>query len=78
MTTVPSPYDGSFQNKVSLDETVKEKQTLCRIGAGGTNLPVKSLCDGVIQKIFPAEGDIVHEGDQLYEIGAPPVTPPIA
>jgi len=76
MATVPSPYDGKFQNKVTLNETVTEKQTLCRIGAGGTNLPVKSSTGGVIQKIYPADGAIVHQGDPLYDIGAP-VTPSI-
>ena len=73
---VESPIVGTFYRKPSPDapsfvkegDRVKKGSTLCIIEAMKVMNEIDAPCDGVVEKIFPTEGEVVEFGEVLFLI----------
>ena len=73
---VESPIVGTFYRKPSPDaepfvkegDRVKKGATLCIIEAMKVMNEIDAPCDGVVEKILPAEGEVVEFGEILFLI----------
>lgn len=73
---VESPIVGTFYRKPSPDaplfakegDKVRKGQTLCIIEAMKVMNEIESPCDGTIEKVLPADGEVIEYGEVLFLI----------
>ncbi len=73
---VESPIVGTFYRKSSPDaplfakegDKVRKGQTLCIVEAMKVMNEIESPCDGVLEKVLPADGEVIEYGEVLFLI----------
>jgi len=73
---VESPIVGTFYRKSGPDsplfakegDKVRKGQTLCIIEAMKVMNEIESPCDGTIEKVLPADGEVIEYGEVLFLI----------
>lgn len=73
---VESPIVGTFYRKSSPDaplfakegDKVRKGQTLCIVEAMKVMNEIESPCEGTIEKILPADGEVIEYGEVLFLI----------
>lgn len=73
---VESPIVGTFYRKSSPDaplfvkegDKVRKGQTLCIIEAMKVMNEIEAPCDGVLEKVLPADGEVIEYGEVLFLI----------